>query len=343
MKNLILGTAEERQSMRTAGGTRILSLVVGVGLGVACTLGVLSGVADAAGGYPNKPITVFNSSVAGSPTDVMARQVAQYARKYLGQPMVVVNKPGGGGGVMFAALFADPADGYTIASLTGAQVAALHTELKKDFSFENFDFIANVQREPNCLAVKADGPFKTLRDMIEYARKNPSLKVGGQGTGSALHLMVIPLAEQSGTKLSWVPFGGGMESVTNLLGDTVPVISTSPATVNQYVEAKQIRILAITGDKRMDHLKEVPTFKELGYDIVMFQYRGFAARKGLPPDAKAKLVDGIRKAIAEPGFKEFMTKNFQPEGFLGPEEFTALARADFDLMGQLLQKLSKTK
>ena len=197
---------------------------------------------------------------------------------------------------MFAALFADPADGYTIASLTGAQIAALHTELKKDFSFENFEFIANVQREPNCLAVKADGPFKTLQDVVAYAKKNPSVKVGGQGTGSALHLMVMLLAELSGTKLSWVPFGGGMESVTNLLGDTVPVISTSPATVNQYVEAKQIRILAITGDKRMDHLKDVPTFKELGYDIVMFQYRGFAAKKGLPADAKAKLVDAATKA-----------------------------------------------
>jgi tripartite-type tricarboxylate transporter receptor subunit TctC len=329
--------------MRTAGKARNLWLAVGVGLLVAWGPGVLSAVVHAAGAFPNKPITVYNSSVAGSPTDVMARQVAQYARKYLGQPMVVVNKPGGGGGVMFAALFADQADGYTIASLTGAQVAALHTELKKDFSFEDFDFVANVQREPNCLAVTADGPFKTLQDMVEYAKKNPSLKVGGQGTGSALHLMVMLLAEQSGTKLSWVPFGGGMESVTNLLGNTVPVISTSPATVNQYVEAKQIRILAITGDKRMDHLKDVPTFKELGYDIVMFQYRGFAAKKGLPPDAKAKLVDAIRKAVAEPGFKEFMRKNFQPEGFLGPEEFSALARADFNMMGQLLQKLSGKK
>ena len=329
--------------MNKGGGVRIPLLFLSVGFGIVCAIGFLPRAGHAAGAYPTKPITVLNSSAAGSPTDVMARQVAQYARKYLGQPMVVVNKPGGGGGVMFAALFADPADGYTIASLTGAQITALHAELKKDFSFENFEFIANVQREPNCLAVRADGPFKTLQDLIEFAKKNPSLKIGGQGTGSALHLMVMLLAEESGTKLTWVPFGGGIESVTNLLGNTVPVISTSPATVNQYVEAKQIRILAITGDKRMEHIKDVPTFKELGYDIVMFQYRGFAARKGLPPEVKAKLADAIRKAVAEPGFKEFMAKNFQPEGFLGPEEFAALARADFDLMGRLLQKLGPSK
>jgi tripartite-type tricarboxylate transporter receptor subunit TctC len=222
-------------------------------------------------------------------------------------------------------------------------MAALHAELKKDFSFEDFDFIANVQREPNCLAAKWDGPFKTLQEMVEYAKKNPSLKVGGQGTGSALHLMVMLLAEQTGTKLTWVPFGGGMESVTNLLGNTVPVISTSPATVNQYVEAKQIRILAITGDKRMDHLKDVPTFKELGHDIVMLQYRGFAAKKGMPAEAKATLVDAIRKSVAEPAFKEYMRKNYQPDGFLGPEEFTTMAREDFNLMGRLLQKLGEKK
>ncbi len=306
-------------------------------------LGALAAVADAASGFPTKPITVFNSSTAGSPTDVMARQVAQHARKTLGQPMVVVNKPGGGGGVMFAALFAEPADGYAIASLTASQVAGLHAELKKDFSFENLDFLANVQRESHCLVVKADGPFQTLKDVVEAGKKGTGVKVGGQGTGSALHLMVMLLAEQSGAKLDWVPLGGGSESVTNLLGGTVPVISTSPATVNQYVEAKQMRVIAVSSDKRVDHLKDVPTFKELGYDIELTQYRGFAARKGIPAEAKAKLVDAIHKATREPAFKDFMAKNYQPDGFLGSEEFNAVARADFELMGRLMQKLGSKK
>jgi len=251
--------------MKTTVAVCILSLAFVGGLPFA---GPLATTADAAG-FPTKPITVFNSSTAGSPTDVMARQVAQHARKSLGQPMVVVNKPGGGGGVMFAALFGEPADGYAIASLTASQVAALHAELKKDFSFDNLDFLANVQRESHCLVVKADSPFKTLQDVVEAGKKGSGVKVGGQGTGSALHLMVILLAEQSGAKLDWVPLGGGSESVTNLLGGTVPVISTSPATVNQYVEAKQMRVIVVSAEKRVDHLKDVPTFKELGYDIVM--------------------------------------------------------------------------
>jgi tripartite-type tricarboxylate transporter receptor subunit TctC len=305
-------------------------------------LGVAPCATDAsAADYPTKPITVFNSSTAGSPTDVMARQVGQQIRKHLGQPFVVVNKPGGGGGVMFASLFAEPADGYTIASLTAAQVTGLHAELKKDFSFDNLEFLANVQREPNCLVVRADSPFKTLQDMIDSAKKNPSLKIGGQGTGSALHLMVLLLGEKAGAKFTWVPLGGGSESVTNLLGGTVPVISTSPATVNQYVEAKQMRILAISGDKRMEHMKDVPTFRDAGHDIVIMQWRGFAARKGFPAEAKTKLADAIRRAVAEPAFKEFMVKNHQPDGYLGPEEFTKVAREDFELMGRLMQALKK--
>jgi putative tricarboxylic transport membrane protein len=314
----------------------VLSLLVAV-----CVAVAFAGSAAAA--YPTKPITVFNSSTAGSPTDVMARQVAQHARKSLGQPMVVVNKPGGGGGVMFAALFAEPADGYAIASLTASQVTGLHAELKKDFSFDDLDFLASVQRETHCLVVRADSPFKTAKDVVEHARKNPGVKIGGQGTGSALHLMVMLLAEQSGTKLDWVPLGGGSESVTNLLGGTVPVISTSPATVNQYVEAKQMRVIAVTDEKRVEHLPDVPTFREQGFDIVMSQYRGFAARKGMPAEAKAKLADAIYRATREPAFKEFMAKNHQPDGYLGPEEFTKLARQDFEMMGRLMQKLGTTK
>ena len=296
----------------------------------------------AADAFPTKPITIINSSAAGSPTDVMAREVAHFAVKTLGQPMVVVNKTGGSGGVMFASLKAAPADGYTIASATAAQFAALQSELKKAFSFDDFDFLYNVQKEPYALAVRADSPFKTLKDMIEFAKKNPDkgkLQIGGQGTGSALHLFCLQLADDASFKFTWLPYKGGADSVTNLLGGHVQAISTAPATVNQYVEAGKIRVLAITGDKRMAHIKDVPTFKDLGYDIELTQYRGFIAKKGLPADVKAKLVDAIKKAVAEPGFKEFMAKTYQPDGSMGPEEFAAYAKKDFDRIGKLLKMI----
>jgi tripartite-type tricarboxylate transporter receptor subunit TctC len=291
--------------------------------------------------FPIKPITILNSSPAGSPADVMARQIAQHAKKYLSQPMVVVNKMGGSGGVMFASLMADPADGYTISTITSALITALHGDLKKDFSIDNFEFIAHVQKEPFCIAVKSESPFKTLNDMIDYAKKNPRLKMGGQATYSALHLLALALAEESGMPMSYVPYGGGSEIITNLLGGHVPVTVSSPTTMNQYVEAGKVRALVVSGEKRLPQWKNVPTLKELGYNIVITQYRGFGARKGLPPDVRAILVDAIKKAMAEPGFKEYLAKNSQFAEFMGPEEFTAAVRADYEYMGKLLQRLGK--
>ena len=303
---------------------------------------VLAPFVLAADTYPSKPVTVLVSSAAGSPADLMAREVSHHAGKHLGQSMVVVNKPGGSGGVMFAALRAAAADGYTIAGATAGQFAALHTQLKKDFNIGEFDFLYNVQVDPYALVVRSDSPFKTVKDMVEYAKKNPDkgrLQIGGQGTGSSLHLICIQLAEVAGFKFTWLPYKGGSETVPQVLGGHVQAGSTAPATVSQYVEAGKMRVLAITGDKRLPHMKDVPTFKELGFNIELTQYRGIIAKQGLPGNVKAKIIDAIKKGVQEPGFKEFMTKTHQADGSMGPEEFTAYARRDFDLVGKLMKMI----
>jgi len=304
-------------------------------------LGLVPAEAAEGAKFPLKPITILNSSPAGSPADVMARQIAQHAKKHLTQPLVVVNKPGGSGGVMFASMMADPADGYTISTITSALITALHGDLKKDFSIDQFEFLVHVQKEPFCIAVKSDSPFKTLKEMIDHAKKNPRLKIGGQATFSALHLLALALAEESGMPISYVPYGGGSEIIASLLGGHVPVVVSSPTTMNQHVEAGKVRILVASGEKRLSQWKDVPTLKELGYNIVITQYRGFGAKKGLPPDVRAVLVDTIKKAMSEPGFKEYLAKNSQFAEFMGPEEFTAAVRADYEYMGKLLQKVVK--
>lgn len=301
--------------------------------------------AKAATNFPTKTVTILNSSNAGSPADVMAREVARQMQTSLGHSVIVENATGGGGGVMMAKLLKEPADGYTIATVTASQVAALQANLKKDFKFDDFDFLVNVQKEPYAIAVRSDSQFKSIKDLMDYAKGAPGkLKVGGQGTGSAMQLIMMQLADANNTKITWVPFGGGAESVTNLLGKNVEVIATAPATVNQYVEAGQVRVLAVTGDNRIDSMKDVPTLKELGYkEITETQYRGFFAKKGLPQDVRAKLVDAMTKAIQTKEFKDYMTKNKQPDGYMSPEDFAKYAKADFDLDGNLMAKYVTTK
>ncbi len=111
--------------------------------------------------------------------------------------------------------------------------------------------------------------------------------------------------------------------------------------MNQYVASGKVRALAVSSEKRLPQWKDVPTFKELGYNIVITQYRGFAAKKGLPADVRAILVDTIKKSMEEPGFKDYLEKNSQFAEFMGPEEFTAVVRADYAYMGKLLQKVMK--
>ena len=141
--------------------------------------------------------------------------------------------------------------------------------------------------------------------------------------------------------MSYVPYGGGSEIITSLLGGHVPVTVSSPTTMNQYVASGKVRALVVSGEKRLPQWKDVPTLKELGYNIVITQYRGFAAKKGLPADVRAILVDTIKKAMEEPGFQYYLAKNSQVAEFMGPEEFTAAVRADYDYMGKLLQKVVK--
>ena len=302
-----------------------------------CMTAVFSTAFSSEAAFPEKPITILNSSSAGSPTDLLARQVAHHAEKHLGQPLVVVNKPGGGGGVMFAALLNAPADGYTIGSVTAAQIAALHGPLKKEFSFDRFDFLCNVQLEPYAIAVLTESPYKTIADVVNAAKEGKNLKFGGQGTGSSMHLMMLDLSKQSGAKFTWLPYQGGAESITNLLGGHADIIATAPATVMQYVEAGQIRILGVSGKERLTYLPETPTLKESGYDIFLTQYRGFIARKGLPEDIKKQIIEAIHKGIQEPGFKEFMAQSKQEDGYMDSETFNKYAAEDFNKVGDLMQ------
>jgi tripartite-type tricarboxylate transporter receptor subunit TctC len=307
----------------------VLTMSLAILLLVVCT------TADAA--FPEKNITILNSSTAGSPTDLLARQVAHYTEPHLKQPLIVLNKPGGGGGVMFAALLAAPTDGYTIGSVTAAQMAALQAQLKNDFSFDSFDFLCNVQLEPYAIAVLTDSPWQSIGDVVEAAKSGKNILFGGQGTGSSMHLMALQLSKLADVKFTWLPYQGGAESVTNLLGGHAEIIATAPATVMQYVEAGQVKVLAISGESRLSYLPDAPTLKELGYDIVLTQYRGFIAKKGIPEEIKAQLVDAISKGIREPGFKEFMAQSKQEDGYMDPAAFYEYAKKDFDKIGELMQ------
>lgn len=274
--------------------------------------------------FPTKAITIVNASAPGSPTDIMARAAAHYMKDDLGVPVVVVNADGAGGANMMAKIKAEPADGYTIATANAAQITNTYDKITQH-SIDDFDFLVNVQEEPYAIVVMKDSPIKTFEDIMKLGQEG-KLRIGGQLNILSSMLEGITV-EKYGFELPYTPFSGGSESVTNLLGGNVEVISSSPTSVQQYTQDGTMRIIAITGTKRMEseELKDVPTLLELGYEKTEpTSYRGFIARKGIPQDVKDKLVDSITKALNQPDI------NIEVTGYMGPEEFTEYAKKGFD-------------
>ncbi len=263
--------------------------------------------------FPAKSITMLCGSTAGSPVDVMARELARQMEKILRKPVVVQNKPGGSQAEELSMMMGQPADGYTIGTVTTSTVGALAGHLRSQFKIGDFNFLVLVQSDPYALVVKADSPFQDLKGMIEYARANPGkVKVGGFGTGSGHHMAFLDLEETTaGVQMRWVAFDGGAAAIAAALGGHIDAAHTNPGVVVGHVKAGKMRILGIASEKRLDVLPNVPTYQEQGIPLVLFQWRGVAMRTGGSKSATDKLISAITQASQTPEFIRYMKNTNQ--------------------------------
>ena len=284
-------------------------------------------------------ITILNASVVGSANDILSREFGRAVElMYPGSVLNTVNT--GAGGALFGALLGAPTDGSTIASVNSAQIASLHA-MQADFPFENFEFIGNVQMEPFIIAVRTEAPFQTLEELIEYAQANPGFTIGGTGTGTMNHLLTIELSRMAEFDYTWIPFAGGAEAVTNLLGGHVDAIVNTPASVRPQMDAGNLIILAATGTQRsqVEAYRDIPTFMELGFYLPQIQYRGFMVRAGLDPALKQRMSDVIREATQYESFLNYMDMFDMDDAFMDHVEFTELVTNDFIRVGEMLAAL----
>jgi tripartite-type tricarboxylate transporter receptor subunit TctC len=289
--------------------------------------------------FPTGTVTIYNSSTAGSPADVMARELARALENIHGVPFNVVNATGGGGGVMFGSVMRNPTDGYTWGSFTAAQIASLQAGLDRDFPIEMFDFVSNIQTDTFSIAVQYGAPWQTLEDLIEYAQAG-TLQFGGQGTGSGMHLCALQLGHDGGFEFIWLPYDGGADSVRNLLGGHAQAIMTTPTTVRDYVEAGQIRMLAVTGDARLSAFPNVPIFSELGFpDVALTQYRGVFVQTGTDPELVVRISEMIREATLADTFVEYMNFVNMDDTFMDNVTFTEFVHEDFIRIGEMADRL----
>lgn len=272
---------------------------------VTAVLAWLWGVVPAAAEYPTKPITLTVAYSPGGSTDRAARVMVPFLEKYLGQTVVVLNKPGAGGQVGFTYLARAKPDGYTIGFIN---IPALH--LNKAFRkgvpyhpVKSYAPIGSNIVDPNTVLVRADDDrFKTMRDLVEYARKNPGkLIVGADGPFSDDQLAMVKIEKAFGVRFTYIAYKGGAPSAAALLGGHTDVLITNATDVNVY--KGKVRALAQLRESRYEMIAHVPTMEEaMGVKLIGASTRGIAAPAGVPADRLKKLREAFRKAANDPEY-----------------------------------------
>jgi tripartite-type tricarboxylate transporter receptor subunit TctC len=294
--------------------------------------------------YPSKPINFYICHPPGGSADVVARPFANAAKQSLGQPFVLENK-GGGGGTQGPQLVASKApDGYTVGTMLNSTLVAYHMGKLNFNPMTDLTVIMAYAATLQGIAVRADAPWKTMKDLVEYARKNPGkVSYTSSGFGTTAHIPIENLADVAGIQLVHVPANGGAEMVPALLGGHVDFMSGSSANWMGLLEAGQVRLLATYGSKRAVRLPQIPTLQELGYDVVERNAHTLIGPKGMPEPIVKKIYDAFKKAKDDPAYRTLL-KNLDMESLeMTQAESQKQVQSDFARYAKVLEKLDMKK
>lgn len=310
------------------------------GLAVAFAAAILA--APVAAAFPTRPVELTVLFGAGSAADLLARKLAELAAKDLGQPVTVVNRTGAGGALGYTHVRNQPADGHALVWNSNSVSTAYHAgNMKLDYTA--FAGVAALTSEPVSLAVKADAPWKDLRELLAHARAHPGeVRVGNSGRGSFTHLAAVALENRAGVKMTHVPFGREL-AVTTVLGDKIEASVQLPAEIMSQVTGRQVRVLAVSGDRRLPSLPDVPTFKESGADLSMTLWRGIAAPRGAPAEAIARLERAFVGAAQSGEFREFAARMGASVEILGARDFDRFMAGDDREIAALMEQIGLKK
>lgn len=280
---------------------------------------------------------------AGSSADISARILAEGLAKYLEHPVLVSNKPGGGGAVGYKYVAAARPDGRTLVWNSNSISTTFHGGTM-DIDYKAFEAVARATIEIPAVVVQASSPWKTLPELLDYARANPGqLKVGNSGTGSHTHMAAIALFNAAGAKALDVPFSAS-QVVAKLLGGHVDAIVQLPGAVVPHVKSGALRVLGVLGSKRDPVFPDVPTASELGITVpAMDLWRGIGVPKGTPPETLARLEKAVEFSLQRPEFVAAGQKfGFLP-AFMPSMEFGLLIGSDDAMIAREMASLGLTK
>jgi tripartite-type tricarboxylate transporter receptor subunit TctC len=318
-------------------------------LAVAVLPWLVAGPVSAQEPFPTRPVAIVNPFPPGGQADLTARPLAVALERVLKQPVVISNKPGAAGAVGMQSVAIAKPDGYTIV----ITVPAISTLPEVDqlfgrpptFSRTDFAPLARINANPTILVVNADLPYKSLADLLADARKRPNeIVYSSSGIYGASHVPTEMLLHAAGgLKMRHLPTTGGGPATIAVLGNHAAFWMSTTGPAAPHVKSGKFRPLAVSGATRHPHYPDVPTLKELGYDVEYYLWIGLFAPKNTPPAVMTVWRDAVRKAMQDPEFKSAMDKIQVPPAYQDADEFRAWWDADAARLADVIRKIGKVE
>jgi tripartite-type tricarboxylate transporter receptor subunit TctC len=294
--------------------------------------------------FPSKPVTLIVPYTAGGATDVTMRVLADTTKKYLGQPVIVENKPGGGGTVGGATMAATAKpDGYTIAQLP-IPIFRYPYMMKVNWDpLKDFTYIIGVSGYTFGVVVRSDSPWKTWKEFIAYAKANPGkVKYATPGAGTSPHIGMEKIALKEGIKWTQVPMKGGSESTAAILGGHVTATADSTGWAPS-VDSGNLRLLCTWGSERTKRWPRVPILKEIGLNMVINSPFGLAGPKGMDPKVAKILHDAFKKGMEDPAYLNVLEKFDMEPNYMNSKDYFNFVQETCEEEKEMVEKLGLKK
>jgi len=293
--------------------------------------------------FPQRgPLEITVLFPAGSSADVTARMLAAGMEKNLGQRVLVVNRPGAGGAIGYKHVASQKPDGYSLVWNSNSISTTFHSG-QLGFDYRTFDAVARALSESVVVAVRTDAPWRTLKDLVADAKAKPkTISVGHSGVGSHTHISLAALVGAAGVDVNEVPFAAA-QVVPSVLGGHVNAVVQFPAALAAPMKQGQIRLLVALTQNRDPAWPEVPTARELGFDVALDAWRGIAVPRGTPRQVISALEGSIRSTVTSPEFVKAAENVGVRPAFLPADEFSALVAKEDSELSRLMQTIGLKK
>jgi tripartite-type tricarboxylate transporter receptor subunit TctC len=310
----------------------------GLVLVVAMSIAASAPAAD----YPNKPIQLIVPYSAGGSTDVLARAITQVAPKHFPQPVIVVNKPGGGAIPGRMEVVKSKPDGYALlfGYGSGEDLVVPHQRSLPFDTFNDFEIGPRISVHSIVLAVPASSPHKTLADLVKWAKSKDYVTASVSTKGASVDITFLLFGKAAGITVTTIPGSGGADAITKLVGGHVDFGGGHPSEILPHIKAGRLRALAVAFEQRDPSIPDVPTFKEFGYDVVTAgSVKGIAAPKGTPKEIISYLDAKLKTVCEDPEFQKIMKDIGQPVMYMPGAEYRVWAKKAYDQFGELVKTL----